>query len=223
MKCMNLIYFRFYIALLWFCLLSIPGYSQLQLQVGEQFLAGKEVVKVKVTPEDHTVWALLKDGKVFYKKEADPDFQIYPLTLNMVVSGLSGFNLDEMYFLIGPKKVLYIKSGVIHEIALPFAGVNRVNSIAAVNVFLHDPTYAYNPFLSEVDWVAIATNKDMYKLRRGENVIDSTYPYVNPPFYSERDWEISNDGYKSVDFRFRHPVWIFRRDSASCFGQTVPL
>ena len=187
-------------------LLSFSSYSQLHLQLGEQFLAGKEIVKVKVTPEDHTVWALSKDGKVYYKKDTDIDFQLYPLTAGSVVSGLTGFNADEMYFLIAPAKVLYIKSGVVNEIALPFAGVSKVNSIGAVNVFLKDPYAASNPFLSDVDWVAIATNIDMYKLERGENSINSTYPYSNLPYYPERDWEISNDGYKSVDFRFKHPA-----------------
>lgn len=200
-------------------------YPQLQLTPGEHFLAGLNIVKVKVTPEDHITWALSDEGKVYYKKEADPDFQEYPLTVGLVVAHFTGFNANEMYFHIAPDKLIQIMNNVKTIIPISFPGVTRINDIAAVNQHKDTPYYQFFPTVFNNDWIAIATNKHMYRLIRGTSVIRDQYPYANPPFYNEPDWEITNDAFKSVDFRYRHPVGgrCFDADHVyhNSFGPTI--
>jgi gliding motility-associated-like protein len=179
------------------------SFAQMKLMPGETFLGGLAMKKVFVSVEDHTVWALSPGGKVYYKREADPDFLVYPQTAAMVISDITGFSEAEMYFLVSPR-VITFKNGLRTDIPIPFSGVTRINSISVVHVKLLLNRDA-DPHLPNKDWLAVATNKDMYMLDRGKTSDLRKYRYDNEPVAAEPDWQISNTGYNSVDFRFKYP------------------
>ncbi|HEY0174844.1 MAG TPA: hypothetical protein VGC08_00610, partial [Pedobacter sp.] len=187
-----------------FFLFSIShSVAQMKLTPGETFLTGIVMKKVFVSVDDHTVWGLNTDGKVYYKKEADPDFQVYPGTAGLAVTDITGFSDGEMYFLTSPV-VITFKDGVKTEIPVPFPGVTRINSISVVHVKI-PLNQEDDPHLPNKDWLAIATNKDMYMLDRGKTTGLRQYQYDNPPIVSEPDWQITNTGFNTVDFRYKYP------------------
>ena len=83
--------------------MGLQSHSQLKIQTGEHYMAGSSFKKLHVCVEDHSVWALTQDGKVYAKKTTDQDFSIYPLTAALTVSSLTGFTADEMYFVSNNK------------------------------------------------------------------------------------------------------------------------
>jgi len=66
---------RYLLALL-FVLYVVGAKSQLNVRVGEHFMANTAIKKLHVCVEDHSVWVLTDEGKVYFKKSADPDFTI---------------------------------------------------------------------------------------------------------------------------------------------------
>ena len=179
------------------------GTAQMKLSSGETFLNGMPMKKVFVSIEDHAVWALSIDGKVYLKKEADPDFQIYPLTAGIIVSEITGFNADDIYFLATPK-IIQIKAGVKTELIVPFAGVTRINSISVVHV--KKAYFNGGDRLPVDDWIAIATNTHMYMYERAGTKAMTQFPYDNIPYnIPEPDWQISNASFNTVDFRYKSP------------------
>ncbi|MBB2144681.1 T9SS type B sorting domain-containing protein [Pedobacter sp. LMG 31464] len=184
-------------------------YAQLNLTVGEKFLDGKVIKQVFVAVEDHSVWALTIDGKVFLKRPVDADFIIYQPTSMFEIDQVSGFNESEMYFLLKPDIIIYFKSGIKYEIKVPFPDVTRINDISVVYPTALSTYYINNPQTIIPNYLAVATNKHLYKLVRGDVAVTVQIPYDNPPIVNEPNWRITNKGYKSVDFQYEYPNYTY--------------
>jgi gliding motility-associated-like protein len=182
-----------------FLLSSIITSAQVNVKVGQHFLAGVAVQKLHVCVEDHSIWVLTKAGLVLYKLNNQSEFAEYPLTKNYTISGITGFNANEMYFITGAK-VLRILNGVSTQLDVNFPGVTRINALA-VN-YGKDIYYGLNDLLSGKEYLSVATNKDLYFLIRGSNQINIPYLYQNTPIRPESDWQITYSGFKSVNYRF---------------------
>lgn len=179
--------------------------AQLNLIVGETFLTGKPTKLVFVAVNDQSVWALTTDGKVYLKRQNDPDFLLYQPTADLEIEQITGFNENEMFFLIKPDIIIHFKAGIKYEIKVPFPEVTRINDIVAVHTNTTSSYYIYYPSAVQPDYLAVATNKHLYKLIRGTVVVSEQVPYVNPIFTNEPDWRITNKGYKSIDYQYKYP------------------
>jgi gliding motility-associated-like protein len=188
--------------LLLFLLSSITASAQVSIKVGEHFLSGVAVQKLHVCVEDHSVWVLTKAGQVLYKLNNQSEFSEYPSTKNYTVSGITGFNANEMFFITGAK-VLRVLNGVSKQLDVDFPGVTRINAVA-VN-YGKNIDYGNNAPLSLKDYLSVATNKDLYFLLRGSDQINIPYGYQNKPTRPEAEWEISYSGFKSVNYRYFGP------------------
>ncbi len=175
--------------------------AQLNIQVGESFLSGKTIKEVFVCVEDHSVWAVDNQGNVYSKLISQNDFALFQPTQGHVVTGLTGFNADEMYFAAGSKMIQVIR-GEEGLITLPFSGVTSINDVSVIH---GNEFESYNQQLSYKDFVAIATNKDLYYLLRNDanlNFVLGTYG--NTPNQPDRDWQIKQKSYANVELRYRH-------------------
>ncbi|UKT65358.1 gliding motility-associated C-terminal domain-containing protein [Pedobacter mucosus] len=189
-------------------LLSFPFITkgQLNLTIGESFLEDQSFKQVFVSVEDHTVWGLTQSGNVFYKKEGDEAFNIYPLTNGLNIAQITGYNASEMYFLIKPDLIIHVRNETKHEIKVNYPGVTRINDISIISSKRDIAYYRNNPQVRNEDYLAIATNKHMYKIFRGNLTIDEQQSYANQPLVDEPDWHITNAGFKSVDFQYIYPT-----------------
>ncbi|RZK57272.1 MAG: gliding motility-associated C-terminal domain-containing protein [Pedobacter sp.] len=186
---------------------SLKGAAQLKLVTGERFLQGVSLKKVFVSVEDHTVWALTQDGKVYKKGATENDFQIYAPTAQITVAEITGYTEQEMYFLVRPDVIVHFKAGVKLEIKVPYPEVTRINNISIINEYKNTFYYQYYPTVPNTDYLAIATNKHMYKLFRGNTAVTATYNYDNQPVVSQPEWRITNTGNFSVDFQYTYPAY----------------
>ncbi|TCD12153.1 gliding motility-associated C-terminal domain-containing protein [Pedobacter frigidisoli] len=180
--------------------------GQLNLKVGESFLDNQAFKQVFVSVEDHTVWALTPAGTVYYKKDSDVNFSIYAQTSGLNIAELTGFNESEMYFLVKPDIIVHFKNGIKHELKVNYPEVSRINDISIISSkrnVEYTPAYPYNP---NDDYLAIATNKHMYKIYRGNLSVTEQQSYTNQPLVNEPDWHITNAGFKSVDFQHLYPM-----------------
>jgi gliding motility-associated-like protein len=181
-----------------FLLSSITTSAQVNVKVGEHFLPGVAVQKLHVCVEDHSVWVLTKAGKVLYKLNNQPDFTEYPLTKNYTISGITGFNANEMFFVVGAR-VLRIFNGASKLLDFKIPGVTRINALA-VNYGKYI-WYGNHP-LSLKEYLSVATNKDLYFMLRGSDTISTKYIYQDDPTHSGGDFQISYSGYKNVNYRY---------------------
>lgn len=147
--------------LLAFCI--TPAFAQLRLSMGYHFLAGQDIRKIEVSPEDYTIWALTQDHKVFYKKATSPSFELYTPVIGMNVTDLAGYTIDEMYFLVG-NTIVRVKSGVTTNLKISDSLNTSVNGIAIVSS-------AYNTSQDIYDlrngWLMITTSNNAYSLAKG--------------------------------------------------------
>lgn len=87
------------IIILFFLYLSDAN-AQLNLTVGEKFLDGKGIKLVFVAINDHSVWALTTNGKVYLKRQNELDFMLFQPTSTYEIEQITGFNENEMFFFI---------------------------------------------------------------------------------------------------------------------------
>ena len=85
---------RCLIALLLCVFYTAEAKSQLNIRVGEHFMDGTAIKKLHVCVEDHSVWLLAAGGKVYVKKATDADFTLYPATIGLDITGVTGFNAE---------------------------------------------------------------------------------------------------------------------------------
>jgi gliding motility-associated-like protein len=187
--------------ILFFVFLSEAS-AQLNLTVGEKFLDGKAIKLVFVAVNDQSVWALTTDGKVYLKRQNELDFLLYQPTAMFNIEQVTGFNENEMFFLLKPDIIIHFKAGIKYEIKVPFPEVTRINDIAAVHSNTTSTYYINNPSIVLPDYLAVATNKHLYKLIRGDLTVSQQVPYSNPPVVNEPEWRMTNKGYKSMDFQY---------------------
>ena len=172
------------------------SFAQMSIKQIEQFKSNQSFRKIQVSIEDHTVWAINTEGKVYYKPENATDFIIYPHTSTLSIKDLAGFNKNEMYFLQTSSQLVYIKNGVSNIINVS----NRINNIAVLY-----RKYVQLQVPIQSDLLAIATIKDMYVLPRGMTGGMAKVPYVNNPIDPQPDWNILHSGHRTVDFRYKYP------------------
>jgi gliding motility-associated-like protein len=201
--CINLSrHYRFLITVV----LLIPAgnlYGQLDISVGEQFMSTQSIKELHVCVEDHSVWVTNAAGKVYVKKATDTDFQLYPATAALTVSAITGFNTEEMYFVVG-LQVLKITAGTPVYMSLPFAGVTKINDITVV--LGKGDENLWNSGVSYKDYLSVATNKDLYFSFRGSSTISLPYNPGNPYYFQELDFRIGYDGFKHQVYRYLHPT-----------------
>ncbi len=190
-----------YFALFLYLLLScISASAQLNFQLGEQYFSGVPMKKVVITHDDRTAWALSATGQVYIKRALEANFSIYPYTVGEVVDDLSGYGEPEMYFSVKPKKLILVKNNDKKEIVLPDPEITDIRNIAVVldDTRLADTTYIDDPFFK--DWLAIATDKYLYMVLRGETNVSRRDLFFQPNF-EIRDYSITRNGIKGVDFK----------------------
>ena len=117
------------IALFLIGFLSTQVSGQLKLSVTEHFLAGESIKKIHISPDDNTVWVLTHSSKVFYKAESSPEFIPFPGTITSTVLDFSGYGLNDMFFQIGPSKILRVKNNIPVELEVP-AQINGLGVVA---------------------------------------------------------------------------------------------
>ncbi|MES2827305.1 MAG: gliding motility-associated C-terminal domain-containing protein [Bacteroidota bacterium] len=181
---------------------ALPVTAQFNLNVDATYLPGTEMKKVIVAFEDRSVWALSTQGRVYVKRQTDVGFTLYLPTQNDVVADVTGFSTAEMYFLVKPKKLIQIKNAVRIEIPVTAAGVTTINNIAVVQ---GKDNQNFERHYARQDWIAVATNLDLYSIMKGASVIREAIPYPNQPLAPERDWTITNSSFNGVDFRYKYP------------------
>lgn len=184
--------------------------AQLRLGLEETYLPGTKWRKVMVCIDDLTVLALSADGRVYYKKNTDASFQAYGPTIGLNIEEIAGYSYNELYFLIKPNLIYYVKDGNTSYIEMAGQGVTQINNIAVVNASKNDRLEGY---YGKRDWLAVATNNNLYPIFRGDAVVSAPYvppseggPLVNP------DWRITNGGFKSVEFQYKNHL------QDDCFG-----
>lgn len=202
---MRSIHFCFVFLLLVF--FSVESVAQLKLITGERYLQGISFKKVFVSVEDHTIWALTQDGKVYKKGANENDFQIYAPTAQLTVAEITGYTEKEMYFLIRPDVIVHFKEGIKLEIKVPYPEVSRINNISIINENKNTFYYQHYPTIPNTDYLAIATNKHMYKLLRGNTTVTEKYTYDNQPSVDQPEWRITNTSNFSVDFQYTYPAY----------------
>jgi hypothetical protein len=74
--------------------------AQLNLRIGKHFLQGKNIKKVTVAYDDHTIWALTTTGEVYYKTQVAADFIPYAPTAGEIIDDVAGYGETDMYFSI---------------------------------------------------------------------------------------------------------------------------
>jgi len=180
-------------------LLWIPSvHAQLSLRIGESFLQGRAIKKVTITYDDHTVWALTSDGKVYYKSTTAADFSLYPQTINEMVDDLSGYGEQEIYFSVKPKKLIQVKNGVKTILPLIDPEITTINGITVMLDGMKQLQTSQAHFA--MDRLAIATNKYLYMVLRDENNI-TQYDIYNQPNFDVKGFNITKSGIKGVEFR----------------------
>lgn len=222
-----------YFALILFLLLStVSAIAQLSFQSGEQYLKGMVIKKVIITHDDLTAWAITALGQVYFKPANETDFALYTPTIGEVVDDLSGFGASEMYFSIKPKKLIRIKNNVKEEITLSDPEIKEIRNIA---VGLEGSKYIgpnYNDDIYRKDWLAIATDKYLYTIVRGETV-SSRLDIFRQPNFDIRDYTIVRNGIKSVEFKAafsssgRCQDWeskysVIRHINGTTYGSVIP-
>lgn len=174
--------------------------AQLNLRIGEHFLQGKNIKKVTVTYDDHTIWALTTTGEVYYKPKIASDFIPYAHTTGEVVDDIAGYGEADMYFSILPKRLIQIKAGI--KKIIPFADpeVTRINGIVIMSgrmKSIHtNPDYSLH---FAHDRLAIATDKYLYRIFRNADT-DERYDIYSQPNIDIRNFRIVKSGIKGVEF-----------------------
>ncbi|RZM19477.1 MAG: hypothetical protein EOO88_37940, partial [Pedobacter sp.] len=192
-------------------MVSLRGFSQFQLQQDPTpFLLGMEMAKVIVCKDDQSVWALSAAGKVYVKKVAEPNFSLYGPMSGQVVTDLDGYNYDEMYFLIAPAIIHYVKNQAVNVMSL--SGVVKINNIAIVYASQNSTMQGY---FGNRDWLAAATSTGIHPVFRNSTVGSPPYqPGGMPVLTGNPEWRITNSGFKSIDFQFKH------QSNDGCAGST---
>jgi gliding motility-associated-like protein len=182
-------------------LFSLPAFSQLKLQLGEYYLPGENVKKLQVSPGDYTIWALTQDHKVFYKKEASANFQLYTPVSGMVINDLAGYNYDEMYFVVGTATLTRVKSGVLKNFTIASPLVTRINGIAIIS-----PVYNMSAvdYTLSAGWLAIGTNDALYYMAIGSDEIISKNSFLNTTAAEHSDWSYMRSSFKQATFRYSY-------------------
>src|ERR1700748_617157 len=98
--------------ILFLSLFFSSAFAQLKLSMGGHFLAGQNIKKIVVSPEDYTVWALTNTNQIYYKSATSTDFQLYAPTVGIAVIDMAGYTFDEMYFLKGNNIIVRVMAGV---------------------------------------------------------------------------------------------------------------
>lgn len=180
--------------------------AQLEIKAGEAYLIDQKIKKVYVTADDQATWALTGEGHVYLKRVSDIDFSIYPHTRTLVVDDLTGFSEKDMYFSVARTKLLQVKNEAERYIVIPPAGFTHINNISVVlDGMKSGYLYGYMG-IHYRDWIAIATNKEMFVLYRDEPEIDGIYPAENPPYLENPEWQIKHSDVKSVDFSLLYSI-----------------
>jgi gliding motility-associated-like protein len=185
-----------------FCFLSL---QKIQAQIGairQTYLPGMQWKKVIVCVEDQTVLALSAQGEVYYKLKTDANFQPFAPMQGRTVVDLAGYNFNELYFLIAPKELIYVKNGISITINTTLIGVTEIRNIATVHASVNEAVSGY----MNGDWLAIATNNNLYPLFRNQENISAAYNSPNAEVKAGSGWRISNSGYKSIDFQFEDEI-----------------
>lgn len=165
-------------------------------------MAGTEFTKIHVCVEDHSVWALNKEGKLHFKNNTAADFSIYPLTANIKITSVTGFNANEMFFL-SENKVFFYDNNVLTELPVPFSGITRINDISVA--YNKDHQTAYNSGLSLKDYLAIATNNSYFYVIRGDKTATIQHEFANPHFITMPDSQFGYTGFKALTYRYFSP------------------
>jgi len=182
-------------------LMAIPCFSQLQLlQDPTPYLPGVPMAKVVVCKDDHSVWALSAVGKVYVKRAADADFSLYMPMDGYVVTDLDGYNYNEMYFLVAPAIIYYVRNQITTLISL--SGVIKINNIAIVYATQNSTMSGY---YGNRDWLAAATTNNIHPIFRNDILGSAPYsPGGIPGVLPNPEWRITNSGFKSIDFQYKY-------------------
>jgi gliding motility-associated-like protein len=179
------------------------GIAQLNVQTGEHYQSGLSFKQLHVCLSDKSVWAITANGKVYYKKESDPDFSIFLPTAAQIITGAAGFSANEMYFIVGGTRVIMIKNGSETPMTIPFVEVTRINDIAVA--WLTDAIIDLQPAITKKSYIAIATNKYIYYAIQGTTAFDIQHNFVNKPLPNEPECRFTYKGYKTRDNFFTDP------------------
>jgi gliding motility-associated-like protein len=182
-------------------LFILPVFAQLKLSMGDHFLAGQNIKKVEVSPEDYTVWALTQDNKVYYKTATSNSFNLYTPVSGMAVTDLAGYTMDEMYFLVG-NIIVRVKSGVTTNLTIPDPLITKVNGIAIVASVYNTSQDIY---ALKDGWLMIATDDNPYLLPKGSTTFQ---PFNTPSFLTHipYNWNYIRSTFKSVNMRSNEPM-----------------
>ncbi|TCC96721.1 gliding motility-associated C-terminal domain-containing protein [Pedobacter psychroterrae] len=193
-------------------MMSLQGFSQLQLQLDPTpFMQGVEMGKVIVCKDDQSVWALSAAGKVYVKRAADSDFSLYaPMSARTVID-LDGYSYNEMYFLTAPATIYYFKNQVGTTMSL--SSVTKINNIAIVYGSQNSTLTGY---YDNRDWLAAATSTGIHPIFRNDITGSAPAPLGGMPVLAGNpEWRITNSGFKSIDFQFKH------QSTDPCAGATT--
>jgi gliding motility-associated-like protein len=219
---------------LFLCLLlgNISAFAQLSFQSGEEYLPGVAMKKIVITHNDRTAWAISGTGQVYFKRLSETNFTLYTHTIGEVVDDLSGYDESEMYFSVKPKKLILVKNNTKQEIVLSDPEITDIRNIAVVldGAKHAGPNYYDNIELK--DWLAIATDKYLYMILKGETVSTRKDLYRQPNF-DIRDYTIVRNGIKAVEFKaafsssFRCPNWesdysVIRTFNLGAYHSVIP-
>ncbi|MHA4893455.1 hypothetical protein ACXZ1K_01790 [Pedobacter sp. PWIIR3] len=189
--------------LLTLLLLLLPGIASSQIpSVEREYLLPNSMVKVMVCTDDLTVFGLSSTGVVYYKGVNDVTFLIYPATIGLTVTDLTGYNINEMYFLTAPDVIHSFKQGVDTQIKILNSGVTRITGFAIMNAKRAVPLQGY---YGKRDWLAVTTNNGLYPVFRGDVFASPRYNRdpANPG--TEANWRITNSSFERVDFQYEAP------------------
>lgn len=202
-------------------LFSLPAFSQLKLQLGEYYLPGENVKKLQVSPGDYTIWALTQDHKVFYKKEASANFELYTPVSGMVINDLTGYSYDEMYFVAEPNILIRVKGGVLKTFTVPSPLVTRINGIAIVSPVYNISMVDYN---TRTGWLAIGTNDALYTMLIGSDEITIDNRFLSSLSNGHNDWSYMRTTFKGSIFSYNYPYnycdFQSSHTNANLFGYT---
>ncbi|MGV8879024.1 MAG: gliding motility-associated C-terminal domain-containing protein [Sphingobacteriaceae bacterium] len=181
--------------------MMLPCFAQINLGLEKTYLQNMKWSKVMVCADDLTVFALSGNGSVYYKKSADANFQVYAPAVGLKVTEVAGYSFNEVYLLVKPNAVFYVKDGNVAALDMAGLGVVQINNIAVVNASKNNRLEGY---FGKRDWLAIAADNSLYYVFREEAAVASRYmPISTPGLLAVPGWRITNSGYKSIDFQYK--------------------
>ncbi|EHQ25188.1 T9SS type B sorting domain-containing protein [Mucilaginibacter paludis] len=191
---------RFYFLSIILALYVSPALAQLKLSMGSHFLTGQNIKKVEVSPEDYTVWALSQDHKVYYKKAASSNFDLYTPVSGMPVNDVAGYTIDDMYFLVG-STIVNVRNGVATQLTIPDPLVTQINGIAIV-----DPAYNASQDFYDLKGgcLMITTNNNVYLLPKG-NTSFQQFTGGRPIPAPSNNWDYIRSSFKGISMRNNIP------------------